>query len=250
MNHFIHGVARAVSESFELPGPVLEIGSYRVAGQEAIADVRPLFPGRAFTGIDIRTGPGVDCVASVEALPQADASVGTVLALNTFEHVARFWRGFDEIYRVLRPDGVLLVSCPFYFHIHNHPSDYWRFTPEALEVLLENYPQKIIGWQGPRAKPAHVWAVAFRGDCPAIREEQFASYRAALARHARQPLPWSKRLRYGLGRLLCGRRPFIPFLEQDRWETECRPPLWPNQPTSRPPQPAQPATSRVPALRT
>src|SRR5205823_648837 len=139
MNRFLHGVARAAAETFELPGPVLEIGSYLVPGQEEIADLRALFADKDYLGIDVRPGPGVDQVADVEALPFGDASVGTVIAMNTFEHVPRFWRGFEEVYRVLRPDGALLVSCPFYFHIHNYPSDYWRFTPEALGLLLHNY---------------------------------------------------------------------------------------------------------------
>jgi ubiquinone/menaquinone biosynthesis C-methylase UbiE len=56
----------------------------------------------------MRPGPGVDLVADVEALPQADGSVGTVLALSTFEHVPHFWRGMAEVQRVLRPDGALL----------------------------------------------------------------------------------------------------------------------------------------------
>jgi SAM-dependent methyltransferase len=227
MNQFLHGVARAAVEAFAPPGPVLEVGSYQVAGQEALADLRPLFPGQSYTGVDLRAGPGVDCVASVEALPQSDGSVGTVLALNTFEHVARFWRGFEEIGRVLRPDGVLLVSCPFYFHIHNHPADYWRFTPAALDVLLEDYPQRVLGWHGPRSKPLHVWAVAFRAQRPPVTTAEYATYRMLLGQYARQPLAWTTRLRYGLGRLLCGRRPFLPYLEQNRWETECRPPAQP-----------------------
>ena len=136
MNHFLYGVARAVAESFDLPSPILEIGSYKVAGQEEIADLRPLFPGKDYVGIDTRPGPGVDQVADVEALSFAKSTFGTVIAMSTFEHVPRFWRGFEEIHRVLRPDGVLFVCCPFYFHIHAYPSDYWRFTPEAFEVLL------------------------------------------------------------------------------------------------------------------
>src|SRR5262249_5259708 len=99
MNHFLHGVARAVAETFDLPGPIVEIGSYQVEGQEAIADLRGLFAGKPYTGLDRRPGPGVDLVADVEDLPQADQSVGTVLAMNTFEHVPRFWRGFAEIHR-------------------------------------------------------------------------------------------------------------------------------------------------------
>lgn len=225
MNRFIHGVARAVAESFPLSGPILEIGAYQVPGQEDVANLRPLFAGRPYVGLDMRSGPGVDCVASVERLPQAAASVGTVLALNTFEHVARFWRGFDEIFRVLRPDGALLVSCPFYFHIHQHPSDYWRFTPEALEVLLEDYPQKILGWQGPRQKPLHVWALALREDHPPITELQWQSYWQKMNQYARQPLQWTQKVRYQLGRWLCGRRPFLPYLEQERWESLCLPPL-------------------------
>src|SRR5262245_44236115 len=87
MNRYLHGVARALAETFDLPGPVLEIGSYQVPGQEAIADLRPLFPDKPFTGLDARPGPGVDLVADVECLPYPDASVGTVVALSTFEHV-------------------------------------------------------------------------------------------------------------------------------------------------------------------
>src|SRR6516225_3813820 len=149
MNQFLHGVARAIAETFDLPGPILEIGSQQVTGQEEIANLRPFFPNKPYLGVDIATGPGVDFVADVEALPQADASVGTVIAMNTLEHVPRFWRAFDEIYRVLRPDGALLLSCPFYFHIHSYPSDYWRFSPQALTILLRRYPSKILGWHGP-----------------------------------------------------------------------------------------------------
>jgi SAM-dependent methyltransferase len=222
MNRFLHGVARAVAETFDLPDPILEIGSYQVPGQEDIADLRPLFRGKSYLGVDKRPGPGVDRVADVEALDLPDRSFGTVIAMNTFEHVPRFWRGFDEVYRVLRPDGVLLLSCPFYFHIHGHPNDYWRFTPEALDLLLADYPSKIIGRQGPRTRPAGVWAVAFREEHPAVTGEQFARYRRLLSRYARQPLSWKRGLRYRVGRWLFGRGPFAPYLDQERWEAECR----------------------------
>lgn len=222
MNHFLHGVARAVAETFDLPEPILEIGSYQVPGQESLADLRTLFPGKEYIGVDVRPGPGVDCVADVEALPYDDSSVGSIIAMSTFEHVPRFWKGFEEIYRVLRPHGVLLVSCPFYFYIHNHPCDYWRFTPEALELLLEDYPSRIVGWHGPSKRPANVWAAAFREEHPPVTPEQFEQYQALLKCYAHEPQRWPRRWRYQLGRWLCGRGPFAPYLEQDRWETECR----------------------------
>src|SRR5437763_4864893 len=184
MNRILHGVARAVAETFELPEPVLEIGSYQVPGQEHVADLRSLFVGKEYLGIDARPGPGVDQVADIEQLPFPDSSFGTVIAMSTFEHVPRFWRGFEEARRVLRPDGALLVSCPFYFHIHAFPGDYWRFTPQALQLLLRDYPSKVVGWHGPLKRPAGVWALAFREGRPAITAAEFDRYRDRLARYA------------------------------------------------------------------
>lgn len=219
MNHFMHGVARAVAESFALPEPIVEIGSYQVAGQEEIGNLRELFPGTKYLGIDIREGPGVDLVGSVESLPCEDASAGTVIALNTFEHVTRFWRGFAEVRRVLRPDGVFFVSVPFYFHIHQYPSDYWRFTPEGLAVLLEDYPAAIIGWQGPEKKPLNVWAIAFGEN--GYREEQLTAFRKRIDQYARDPMAWSRLLRYSVGRWICGSRPFLPYLKRNSWGMRC-----------------------------
>ena len=59
MNHLLHGVARAFTETFMCRGPVLEIGSYQVPGQESLGDLRGLFPGSAYVGLDMRPGRGV-----------------------------------------------------------------------------------------------------------------------------------------------------------------------------------------------
>jgi SAM-dependent methyltransferase len=222
MNRFLRGMVRAVAESFHLPGPVLEIGSYQVEGQAELIDLRGLFPGKPYTGVDFRPGPGVDCVASVEALPQADASVGTVLALSAFEHVRRFWVGFEEVRRVLRPDGVFVLCSPFYFHVHAYPSDYWRFTPEAFDFLLADYPTRLLGWNGPERRMAQVWAVAFREQARVPTTDDLSRYRERMAAYAREPLPWHRALRYRLGRLIAGRRPFAPHLDRDRWAVEVR----------------------------
>jgi len=221
MNPFLSGLARAVSQSFDLPGPIYEVGAYQVQGQAEIADLRGLFPGKKYVGVDMRAGPGVDLVADVQNLNLPAQSVGTLIAMSLFEHVPCFWKGIEEANRVLRPDGVLLITCPFFFYIHNYPGDYWRFTPQALEVLLGGYERKIIGCHGPKKRPRDVWAVAFGKDYPAISPTQIATYRRLLDDAARQiPLaPW-RVLRYRLARLLCGGGPFAPYLEQNRWESD------------------------------
>jgi SAM-dependent methyltransferase len=221
MNQFLRGMVRASAETFDLPEPIMEIGSYQVEGQEAVANLRSLFPGKKYLGVDKRPGPGVDCVADVEMLPQPAGSVGTVIAVSTLEHVPRFWRGFEEIYRVLRSNGVALIACPFYFYIHSFPSDYWRFTPAALELMTEPFATKIIGWHGPERRPINVWALAFREKYTPVTGDQFERYQDCLQLYAQQPVRWKKKLRYGIGRLLFGRRPFAPYLEQDHWECRC-----------------------------
>jgi SAM-dependent methyltransferase len=222
MTHFLRGVARSMIESFALPDPIVEIGSLQVDGRDDLIDLRSHFPGRPYQGCDFRPGPGVDLVADVEKLPHPTGSVGTVLAFSVFEHVKHFWKGFDEVFRVLRPDGVLLVSTPFYFHVHGYPNDYWRFTPAAFDTLLERFPTRVVGWHGPERKPLNVWAAAFREDAVVPSDDQYEAYRRRLGAYAKEPLGWKRHLTYGLGRVLCGRRPFAPHLDRERWETEVR----------------------------
>jgi SAM-dependent methyltransferase len=219
MNTLLRGAVRAIAETFDLPAPIVEIGSYHVPGQERMIDLREFFPGKEYCGIDIRPGPGVDLVADVERLPLEDESVGTVIALSTFEHVRKFWRGFEEVRRVLRPDGALLVSCPFNVMIHNHPSDYWRFTPEALEVMLEDYPSRFMAWHGPDERPENVWALAYREDHAPVTSQQIARYESLLSQYGSYRLRKNRRWRYRLFDWLDGRRWCAPLLERERFVT-------------------------------
>lgn len=222
MTRFLRGMVRAVAESFELPEPILELGSLQVEGGSDSVDLRQYFPGRSYTGVDFRAGPGVDCVANVEALPQKNASVGTVIALSTFEHVKRFWVAFDEVHRVLRPDGVFLCALPFYFHVHAYPSDYWRFTPEGLDLMLEPYPARLLAWHGADRRMNNTWAIAYREEARLPTTADIDRYRQLMKEYAREPIGWKRQLLYRIGRVICGRRPFAPHLDREKWTMELR----------------------------
>ncbi len=73
----------------------------RLTGRKASADLRGLFPGQKYVGCDMRPGPGVDLVEDVTAINLPDESAGTVLCIETFEHVFEVRRGFDEVFRIL-----------------------------------------------------------------------------------------------------------------------------------------------------
>lgn len=219
MNQFLFGVCKAVKSTFPLPEPIVEIGSFQVPGQEEYSNLRGLFPHQEYIGIDMRQGLGVDMVGNVEDLPFENESVGTIIALNLFEHVQRFWVGFEEMYRVLRPGGALFVSCPFFLHRHSYPNDYWRFTPDAFSFLLEKYPQKLIGLQGPMKKPSQVWAVAFKEPAPVITPALHQSFQQAMGLFAHQPQSPFKRMRLHLARWICGRGPLANALEVNHWQS-------------------------------
>ena len=123
----------------EFRGPILEIGS-RDYG--STPNLRPLFPGDEYVGVDLLAGAGVDHVIDLtEDFEAIDAVLGnrrfgTVFCLSVLEHCKDPFAMCRNIERLLAPGGAVYVSVPFAWEFHGYPSDYWRFTPEAIKVLF------------------------------------------------------------------------------------------------------------------
>jgi SAM-dependent methyltransferase len=110
----------------------LEVGSLDVNGS-----VRPFFRG-AYIGLDMRDGPSVDIVGTADSLPFAAGRFDCVVSTEMLEHDPTFWLSLAEMGRVLRPSGHLLVTTRGNgFGEHNEPSDYYRFMPGSMPLLLE-----------------------------------------------------------------------------------------------------------------
>jgi SAM-dependent methyltransferase len=195
---------RLVAETFDAPGPVYEFGSYQVEGQVDYADLRSLFPGKGYVGCDMRPGPGVDRVEDVSAMTLGDGVAGTVLCIETFEHVFEVRRAFDEVFRVLRPGGLFLITSPLNFRIHGYPDDYWRMTPNCLRRMLAPYGGRLVGAQGHPRFPHTVMALAVKAPTPvgfADRAERLERAYGAWLFQAEASLPPATKLRRTLGRL-------------------------------------------------
>jgi SAM-dependent methyltransferase len=195
---------RLVAETLDCPGPVFEFGSYQVEGQEGYANLRGLFPGREYVGCDMRPGPGVDRVEDVTAIRLSDGSAGTVLCIETFEHVFEVRRAFDEVFRILKPGGVFVITLPLNFRIHSYPDDYWRMTPNCLRRLLEPYAARVSGFQGYHAFPHTVMGLGIKapitGDSRGRLAKVIEGY-AEWRRLAESSLPSSAKLRRWVSRL-------------------------------------------------
>lgn len=123
----------ALISQYKSEAKTLEIGAY---GNPSYGI---FFPHKI--GIDIRPGLGVDLVASVYQLPFTDGEFEIVLCCSVLEHLEDPRKAIQEMRRVLRPGGKIIVSVPFMFPVHDAPGDYWRFSKFGLQQLFKE------GWQ-------------------------------------------------------------------------------------------------------
>jgi SAM-dependent methyltransferase len=102
----------------------------------------PLVASKAasYRGLDVAEGPYVDDIGVAEELPYEDASFDLVLCTQVLEHVDDPQVSVREIWRVLSPEGVALVSTHGVYLYHPNPPDsdrdYWRWTHAGLARLF------------------------------------------------------------------------------------------------------------------
>ena len=71
-------------------------------------------------------------------LPFIKNEYDVILCTEVLEHVKNPQLLISEFYRISKKDGILILSTPFLYPIHESPDDYWRFTPFALTLLASN----------------------------------------------------------------------------------------------------------------
>lgn len=151
------------AETLPFSEPIYEFGSLQVPDQEGIADLRQLFPGMKYIGADMREGPGVDVILNLHNINLPSESAGSVLVLETLEHVEYPRKAIDEAYRILKQNGILIISSSMNFPIHDYPFDYWRFTPEAFKSLLGPFAFSFVGFAGEENFPHAIVGIGFKG---------------------------------------------------------------------------------------
>jgi SAM-dependent methyltransferase len=100
---------------------------------------RPLLGARAarYIAVDPVFEGLLDVAGVGERLPFRDASFDLVLCTQVLNYAASPAQVVDEIRRVLKPGGTIIVSVPAIFpRLHNQR---WRFMPDGLQVLLRDF---------------------------------------------------------------------------------------------------------------
>lgn len=101
------------------------------------------FTRHRYTGVDLGIGDTawnyarLDAIADLLALPFPANTFDAALNVVTLEHVKEPARVIEEIHRVLRPGGRLLIIVPHEWEEHQTPHDYFRYTRYGMRYLLE-----------------------------------------------------------------------------------------------------------------
>lgn len=84
------------------------------------------YDGTGPTGLHVEAfdATGVDIVCDIAAIPEPDGSFDAVLCTEVLEHVPDPLAALDEMARLVRPGGVLLVTAPFISLTHFAPYHY------------------------------------------------------------------------------------------------------------------------------
>lgn len=77
-----------------------------------------------------------DVIGAGEELPFKDNSFDVVFSFSVLEHIKNPFAAASEIYRVLKPSGILYANTPFLIPEHGYPHHYFNMTQQGLESLF------------------------------------------------------------------------------------------------------------------
>jgi SAM-dependent methyltransferase len=132
-----HRIFRSfIAETDRRPaGRILEIGSRARSGNV----YKGLFRNYSrYVGLDIIEGENVDVVGDIHRLSRyfEEVSFDFVYSISTFEHLAMPWKAVLEINKVMSTGGWLYIATHPCWPPHERPWDFWRFSEEGFQVLL------------------------------------------------------------------------------------------------------------------
>jgi SAM-dependent methyltransferase len=173
-------------DQLDLSGQVLEIGAEHLAKSAIELFPEPRFGYRNLNTVasdvpNTVTGQITDCRDTVP-----DESIDLVVSCDVFEHIDRPWLAAAEIGRILKPGGLAITNTLFGWRNQPGQADYWRYSPEALEVLFVRLERLESGYDVSEAEHGSVYLVGRKGPGPQVSRLQGSDH--PLARYLRSDL--------------------------------------------------------------
>ena len=110
-----------------------------------------LFTVDSYIGIDLEVNEGhnipkhkVDVFYNGDKLPFSENSFDSIYASEVFEHVFNLEEILNDINRVHKPGGLLLITMPFVWREHEMPNDFGRYTSAGIKHIMKKCNYNII----------------------------------------------------------------------------------------------------------
>jgi SAM-dependent methyltransferase len=124
-----------------LKGYLLDLGS----GEQPYASIARNGASQYFTlDIVVNNTTSPDVCADSLALPFKNSSFDSILCTQVLEHVKNPFVLFQQVSRILRDDGHLILTAPQAWPLHEEPFDFFRYTKYGLSLLAEQAGLKVV----------------------------------------------------------------------------------------------------------
>jgi SAM-dependent methyltransferase/uncharacterized protein YbaR (Trm112 family) len=120
---------------------VIGAGPEKGEGMESLVNA----PAIHLVETDVAFGPTTALVCDAHDIPFCDGSFDGVIVQAVLEHVADPYRCVSEIYRVLKPNGLVYAETPFMQQVHMGPYDFTRFTHLGHRRLFRHFAEVESG---------------------------------------------------------------------------------------------------------
>lgn len=117
--------SKFVKEDFN----ILDLGAGRLFYRDFIRKYASNYKSIDFE----KTHKDLDYIGTSSRTGLKKESFDVVFCSQVLEHVPDPKESFEEINRILRKDGIAIISTPFLMYLHNEPYDFYRYTKHALK---------------------------------------------------------------------------------------------------------------------
>lgn len=92
--------------------------------------------GLEYSPESVYRGCAADVFGDAMRIPLEDNSVDTILCTEVLEHIPNPEKAIAEFARILRPNGVVITTAPFFYPIHD-AWDFFRYTNDGIATLMK-----------------------------------------------------------------------------------------------------------------
>lgn len=124
-------------------GTLLEIGCGEKTKSLLVGDLVS-----EYIGLDhedtLHDKSNVDIFGTAYDIPVESESFDCVLCTAVLEHLEEPAAALKEAFRVLKPGGYALYTAPLFWHIHEEPRDFYRYTRYGFDHLFKSAGFEVV----------------------------------------------------------------------------------------------------------